>query len=415
MLSGDNGILQKATDAKTQTGIGQEKETIALAYNSALAKKVSNGNSSDVTDSELDEELDSDEATASGNPIIVTFAKSGNSYSIDSNGDIREYTPQQKITVAQAKSAGTVFNDSNTTLIDDYKNEVVVPKGFKIASDSATTVAGGVVIEDATYTNTLGSQFVWIPVGTIKNNAQATETFEIQLNRYSFSYYDEEWNLIARENPISIEQDNNLKNDYVEETTSRLGNSEQNATSKGLEAFISSVNLKGGYYIGRYEARTTTERTASGDATTQLTEKSENSVYNWVTQLQASERSRNMYSNNENFETDLINSYSWDTAIVFLQKFDDRADTSTKYSLQTSLNNSLSQTGTTIDKICNLYDMSSNCCEWTTETSSASEYPCTARGGQYDHSYGYTSFRHNDISPNSSLNYISFRPILYVK
>ena len=40
MLSGDNSILQKATDAKTQTGIGQEKEIVALAYNSALAKKL---------------------------------------------------------------------------------------------------------------------------------------------------------------------------------------------------------------------------------------------------------------------------------------------------------------------------------------------------------------------------------------
>ena len=58
MLSGDNGILQRATDAKSQTGVGQEKETIALAYNSALAKKVGNGNSSAITDSELNDELD---------------------------------------------------------------------------------------------------------------------------------------------------------------------------------------------------------------------------------------------------------------------------------------------------------------------------------------------------------------------
>ena len=74
MLSGDNGILSKATDTKTETEKGQEKEIIALAYNSALAKKVSNGNSSVVTDSELSEELNSNEATASGNPIIVTFS-----------------------------------------------------------------------------------------------------------------------------------------------------------------------------------------------------------------------------------------------------------------------------------------------------------------------------------------------------
>lgn len=94
MLSGDNGILQKATDAKTLTGVGQEKETIALAYNSALAKKVSNGNSSAVTDRELNDELDNSEATASGNPIIVTFAKSGNIYEIDNTGNIEKYIPK---------------------------------------------------------------------------------------------------------------------------------------------------------------------------------------------------------------------------------------------------------------------------------------------------------------------------------
>ena len=97
MLSGDNSILQRATDAKTQTGIGQEKETIALAYNSALATKVSNGDSSAVTSSELDNELNSSEASASGNsPIIVEFTN-GHTYSIDDNGSINEYTPPQNI------------------------------------------------------------------------------------------------------------------------------------------------------------------------------------------------------------------------------------------------------------------------------------------------------------------------------
>ena len=48
-LSGDNGILQRATDAKTETEKSQEKEIVALAYNSAIAKKVSSGNPTAVT------------------------------------------------------------------------------------------------------------------------------------------------------------------------------------------------------------------------------------------------------------------------------------------------------------------------------------------------------------------------------
>ncbi len=95
MLSGDNGILQKATAAKEQTGIGQEKEIVTLAYNSALAKKVGNGDSTEVTAGNLNAELTNQGASASGNaPIIITF-ENGHMYSIANNGKIEEYTPPQ--------------------------------------------------------------------------------------------------------------------------------------------------------------------------------------------------------------------------------------------------------------------------------------------------------------------------------
>ena len=131
-----------------------------------------------------------------------------------------------------------------------------------------------------------------------------------------------------------------------------------------------------------------------------------------------------MYSDS-NFESDLMNSYALDTAIVFLQKFDNRANkTSLKpYSQQNSLNtssdglasqgtNNLSDTSKQ-DVICNVYDMASNCLEWTTETYSNSHYPCTNRGGRYRDSYYYTSFR-NYNSTSGSNDDISFRSLLYM-
>ena len=89
MLSGDNGVLQRATDAKEQTEIGQEKEIVALAYNSALAKKVGNGDSTAVTVGELNTELSNQGASASGSsPITVTFDASKRQYTINNNGII---------------------------------------------------------------------------------------------------------------------------------------------------------------------------------------------------------------------------------------------------------------------------------------------------------------------------------------
>ena len=50
-------------------------------------------------------------------------------------------------TVTLGKESQKVFEE-NTILTDDYGNSVKIPEGFKIAEDSATTVTGGVVVED---------------------------------------------------------------------------------------------------------------------------------------------------------------------------------------------------------------------------------------------------------------------------
>ena len=80
-------------------------------------------------------------------------------------------TGTKVVTVAQGKESQKTFNE-NTVLIDDYGNRVKVPAGFKIAQDSATSVTGGVVIEDVSAgdNNTKESQFVWIPIGNIQTN-----------------------------------------------------------------------------------------------------------------------------------------------------------------------------------------------------------------------------------------------------
>ena len=432
MLSGDNSILQKAADAKTLTGVGQEKETIALAYNSALAKKVSNGNSSVVTDSELNDELDSNEATASGNPIIVTFTKSGNAYEIDLNGIIKPSTPNDPNTTPKVSENKNKTFDTNKDLVDDYGNKITLPKGFKIIEASPNVVTAGIIIEDATYTNTIGSQFVWIPVGTganaIKKDISGTERVEIALDRYVFE--DDSYSKTGIPTSLSQEFSNTsgahywYKNRFTEETTFKEGSKDSyiNATAKELNTFISSVNSKGGFYIGRYEARTATARTynTSNDKTltdsnlTQITEKQSDYVYNYVTQLQAAKLSRDMYikdNDNKNiteFASDLMNSYAWDTSTLFLQECGEDG-----YSIKSSVNTSLEEKGTSTDHPCNIYDMASNCIEWITETYTSNR--CTYRGGNCYTSIGYTSLRDEGTGTDVGSDNNSFRPLLYVK
>ena len=281
----------------------------------------------------------------------------------------------------------------NTELKDAKENKIVVPAGFKIV-EGATTVDKGIVIEDVTETATKGSQFVWVPVGTITKADGTTAT--ITLGRYDFD--------------ATTGKESTYSGSYIEEDANDTSTLKKygNTIAKNITNFKNSVATNGGYYIGRYEARTATARNAAGNALTQITEKGTENVYNYVTQLQAAQLSQNMY-NSDKFTSDLMNSYAWDTTTVFIQN----CGTNSKYSRQNSLNTSLTQKGITTDIQCNIYDMAGNVYEWTTETSLNSSNHCGARGGSYIDSSKYTSFR-NSIGTSGSGIHVGFRPLLYL-
>lgn len=120
-----------------------------------------------------------------------------------------------------------------------------------------------------------------------------------------------------------------------------------------------------------------------------------------------------MYDNTHPYTSDLMNSYAWDTAIVFLQKCGDNPT----YSRKTSVNSSFATTGTnnqtTKDVQCNVFDMAGNVIEWTTETSSNSSEPCVYRGGHYRNSTLYTSDRYDNSTSGSDVTF-GFRTLLYL-
>ncbi len=413
-LTGDNGILGKANDAKTQTEQAKEDENlkIAIAGSYGTDGKL---NLKDLKDNLENQGIDYDKNNT-GFPLEVIV--NGEKKKIDANGNIIE-------SIQSLKTKGTVFKDT-TTLEDTYGNQVTIPKGFKIADDSATEVTGGIVIEDATYTNTIGSQFVWIPVGTGENAIKKAnnKTVEIKLSRYTF----------ANDGTPTDQGDNIINSYYQELATSNYGN----ATAKDIEKFKTSANSNHGYYIGRYEAgvvdyNSSVSTSNSNNETNwtgytgdniKLVCKKEQQVWNYVTQNKASELSRNMYGSEAKVTSDLINSYAWDTAIVFIQKCGTESNSSTySYTAGLSLTSKSEPqtTGTNIlnatkkvDKQCNIFDMAGNCFEWTTETSSYSGMPCVGRGGFF--SYGNdscTSYRFDDPT-SSAYSDRSFRPLLYL-
>ena len=397
MLTGENGILNQAQEAKEQTEFKSAEEKVKLAIMGARA------DDGQMTVAELKTEVGYQGGSVTGDTFPVEVQMDGHTFTVDANGTVTSNGSGGDQPSGQG-TLGTVTGNeqTNTTVQDKLGNTVVVPAGFKVQNPHET-VPDGIVIVDANKDRpTLGSEFVWIPVGTV-NRAEG-DPVTINLGRYNF---DGLGNATA------------YSGSYTEDTAANHNSSYGNTIAKDIEAFKTSVERNNGYYIGRYEARTETKRTAKGDALTQLTEKPGDYVYNWVIQSQASERSQKMYAENSNFTSDLVNSYAWDTAITFLQTFDNRAEEAkTKpYSQQNSLNSSFAEKGTnqleTKDIICNIYDMASNTFEWSTETYSSANYPCVIRGGLYYGSSGYASYRYfrtTTISTDGS----AFRPLLYL-
>ncbi len=322
--------------------------------------------------------------------------------------------------------------DKNTKAEDAYGNKITIPKGFKVlangtakesasytySGDNIPAVQDGIVIENGTD----GNQFVWVPVGTIKNKNNTTNT--ITLGRYEF---DSNTGALKSNTPVQVASVENCTNAvtisdrYQELSTFRAGNiatdsKAKNATARNLAEFISTSLSNGGYYIARFEA--------SGTAS-KITSKYNQTVLTRITQPNAAKAAREMYgeikeNNKLVYASDLVNSYAWDTAIIFIQTYGTGEDASSYASKNKST--SFSKTGINNDKYCNIWDMSGNAFEWTTEYSTGSSNSdftaCVSRGGCYGtgngRAYYCTSFRDNGTT-TVSVSDTSLRSLLYVK
>ena len=306
-----------------------------------------------------------------GNTLYITFAHSitgGTTvvdktipYAVTKNGTYtftvtgtvngKSYTKNVSVTVNQFKDVYEYMQTNTKVTYSD--GEVWVPEGFKVAGDSASTVQGGIVIEDKA-----GNQFVWVPVATIDDYKRTWYT-----GYGAFSGYSE-----------ALPED--------EKT---------------------SVERYKGFYIGRYEAgdkENTEAKTlrSSNDVTKTVTIKANQAPYNYVTRTQAVSLAEG-FATKQGYKakTKLVSSYAWDTTIAFLQKVNSDYGSSSEegnYNNTTfsyiditgasktkeKNSNVLVPTGQTTP-VCNIYDMGGNIWEWTTERCSLTDGPYALRGG----------------------------------
>ena len=339
-------------------------------------------------------------------------------------------------TLSNVIKAGEVATAERNKYESDGK-VAIIPEGFRVSDKTGeTSINGGLVVYAPD-----DSEYVWIPVdGIIGEEGKTVQNAidgEIILGRYVF---DENGNIDTELTPTTLEGQLKTSSSssyyYTEDTT---GNG--NTVATDINAFIQSVKENHGYYIGRYEAGVTgydesnvvTSNSNNEASWTGYREKSSGSLklvsksgvqpWNYITQPKASELCQEIYSG---VNSDLVNSYAWDTAILFIQQKGQENNSAT-YSIQngfstTPLKESLTGEGilantNSVDKQCNIYDMAGNCFEWSTETHVIPSFPCaTWRGGSCynNESIDCTSLRYSYDGTTDNFAVSAFRLLLYL-
>ena len=346
---------------------GGETQTPEITIGEAKVVANSDGTGSAITDAN---------SVYLGNTLYITFSHSitgGTTtvdktipYAVTKNGTYtftvtgtvngKSYTKNVSVTVNQFKDVYEYMQTNTKVTYSD--GDVWVPEEFKIAKDSASTVQGGVVIEDKDL-----NQFVWVPVATLADYKRTWYT-----GWSSFSDYSE-----------ALPED--------EKT---------------------SVERYKGFYIGRYEAgdkESTVAKTlrSSNDVTKTVTIKANQAPYNYVTRTQAVSLAEG-FATKQGYKakTKLVSSYAWDTTIAFIEKtvnnygssssqgnysntsvtYKDITDESKPEKTKAENSSLLVATGQTTP-VCNIYDMGGNVFEWTTESYSITNFPYARRGGSY--------------------------------
>ena len=328
LVLGNNGIIAKAKDAETKSAEASQNDLKGM-----------NGLVSEM------------EGTLAGNGSTGSGSGNGNT------------------------GSGNNFVTKNTEVTYPGGN-VWIPEGFKISKDSASTVQGGVVIEDKD-----GNQFVWVPVATIADYKRTA---------YSTDVATEETDTAT--NSIKIKPASSSSYYFKE----ALPEDEK-----------TSVERYKGFYIGRYEAgdkestgtTKATFRTSSSDTSNSVTIKADQVPYNYVTRTQAVSLAEG-FATKQGYKakTKLVSSYAWDTTIAFIEKTVNNYGSSssqgnyyntsvtykdiTDESKPEKTKNSplLVATGQTTP-VCNIYDMGGNAWEMTTESCSRRPDPYASRGG----------------------------------
>ena len=365
-ITGDNGIIKQAKNAKNDTEYQQWEEQIDVAIVDAENKN-KEPTMDDVIEELINKKVINDESqvdkttgTITTNEPIYTIEDKLNDYIIIPFG------PGQ-------------IAEKNETYTDKNEDTATIPKGFEVSeNENEQTIDEGLVIKDEK-----GNEFVWIPV---TDESQYVRNTTYEDTRVSTTAYTDTGYL-----PDGIQPDNDSSG------------SNEEAERKAV------LNAKG-FYISRYEA--------GKEGTDTLVSKKEATVWSNTKQPDCKNIAKE-FVNNNNVKSALCSGIQWDVVMGFVNGKND--GNNKKYDVTSFEANrhtgSLAVSGKNpVDKVCNIYDLEGNYMEFVAEKTTAftGRESNVTRGGFY-RNIGYTaSKRYYDGHGSDETYMISFRIVLYI-
>jgi len=371
MLTGENGILTKGESASKETEIVEAKEQAKLDIAKWIADKLEKGDSAKIDDKVIREILTGKEYVGSISTDKFTTKKNG--YEIP-------YADLYHISTAEESAIpGVIVTGENKPYTKN--GTAIIPVGFSIV-EGLDDVSQGLVITD-----TLGNEFVWIPVTNESEYVRNKTYANINIS------------------PKAVDDTNYLPTGVV---------IPDGKTEAEVEKEM--VGKAGGFYIGSYEA--------GKEGSNTLVCKKGATIWRNITQVAAKETAKT-FINNEQVKSGIITGIQWDVTMAFVNgKLDGEGNI---YNVKQYSNSRHGDNGLDItkagqnvaDRVCNIYGLEGSYYEYVAEKSIYnSHYPYIRRGGGYGTMDSLVaSLREDDFNNNNSgggNEYTTYRFVLYI-
>ena len=406
-LTGNNGILTQAGDAKDKTNMEAAKEKVQVEALGSISKDTGKFDK-DIFKNNLNTNLkikkdDIEEITdENGTKIIVPI----DGYKVIVNaetGKVIEATNGSDDTETSSVKPGTVVSKTEKNNYKDSENNTAtVPQGFTVSGiEEEQTISTGLVIYDIPEDEienvdwntaaTKYNQFVWIPVASAE---------EYQRDFSYPSFYGGHLEYTPENSTFTDIR--YLPTDIQPETDDAANNEMAERTA---------VLKYNGFYIARYE---------TGKEDTKPVSKQNVTVYAMENQISFKTIGKTMYGESSTYvKSAMCSGIQWDMVMKFVDgktdgngnTYDVRTVNSTRHHGSAGVEKS----GNNIaDKVQNIYDLEGNCKEYVAEKNNTAA-SFVLRGGSYSDNIQYSraSFR-NDAGSGSG-NSIAFRSVLYIK